>query len=417
MHERSFIAGEQTRDAAVERSPPAFWMACLLSFSIPWDDMVQLPGDIQLARVLAIAVALVWLASTLRGGSVRRPNISHGWTAAFLLWASVSVFWSGDPEHTVRRAFSYLQLFVISWTVYQFSTTRGHHLRLLQAFALGEFVLAGGMLLSFAQGRVWGDGRYTAPGVNPNDLAGTLALGVAIASYLIVAGQRRWFWLNAVYVPCATFCILLNASRTGLVALLAALIFPLLLTSLLSWKTRITAAVVIGLSVFGILNLSETVSWRRLATFSDQVAARDLNGRFDVWNLGMQLFDEHPVIGVGAGAFATATGGVQALAIAGHNSFLEVLVENGAVGLLLFSCILVAIVRSRYRAGRLETQLWAVLLCTWTLTNMANSWENKNVTWLMWGLALGYPIARPRPSRWLPQQRGAPPGVTVRSAP
>jgi O-antigen ligase len=400
---RTFVAGEINATDSLSRVPPAFATAWLLAFSVPWDDMIVLPGQVQLARVVAIVVAAIWLGSILRGGSVRRPASSFAWMGAFLLWASASIFWSNDPEHTVRRAFSYLQLFVIAWVVYQFASSRTDHLRLLQAFVLGEYVLVVRVIMSFARGEMIDEGRYSAPGVNPNDLAGTLAIGVPIACYLIATGSKRYYWLNALYVPGAVVCVVLNASRSGLLSLGAALIFPLLMLSAFRFRTRLAVLGILALSVGAAITTTDDISWRRLATIGDQLSTRDLNGRFNVWDYAMVLFEEHPVTGIGAGTFVTTSGGAQALAIAGHNSFIEVMVENGAVGILLFLAILVALFADRYRAGPLESRLWMVLFVTWLLVNMANSWENKNITWLLWGLSLGYPLARRVPKMmWVP---------------
>ena len=42
--------------------------------------------------------------------------------------------------------------------------------------------------------------------------------------------------------------------------------------------------------------------------------------------------------------------------------------------------------------------LWddMILGVAWRTANFSCSWENKNVTWLLWGLMLGYPLP-PRP--------------------
>ena len=376
-----------------ERFTPALFAACLLCFCVPWDDMLQLPGKIQFARILAVLVGLFWFGSTLRGGFVRRPNLTHGFMAAFLLWTALSGFWTEDPDRTLRRTFSYVQLLAIAWVIFQSASNRVRYLRLLQAFVLGEFVLIASVMMAFANGQIWGEGRYTAPGVNPNDLAGTLALGVPVASYLTAAATSRWSWINALYTPAAIAAILLNASRTGLLALAIALAFPLLLASRFSWKTRLSALAVVAAAPFAVLNLTETLPWRRLTTIAEQFAARDFNGRMDVWSTSLQLFADRPLIGFGAGSFTSVTGSMQALSIAGHNSFLEILVETGVVGLVLFLGILFGLGHSRDRAGNLEARLWLVLGATWLVVNLANSWENKNISWLLAALALGYPAA------------------------
>lgn len=401
-------------------TPPAFAAAWVLSFSVPWDDMILLPGQIQLARVLSLVVTGIWVGSILRGGVVRRPDIAHGWMGAFLLWASISVFWSAFPENTVRRSLSYLQLFTIAWVIYEFSVQRRCHLRLLQAFVWGEYVLLGGVLYSYFSEGALGDGRYTAAGVNANDAASTLALGVPVACYLFALQPRGRSWPNALYLPLATVSILLSGSRGGLLALGVAAVFPLLLLSLLTWRIRVAMAVVLALSVSASLTFIDSFAWRRLSTTAAQFAARDLNGRFDVWGLALSLFESHPWRGIGGGTFAATTGSRQTLSITGHNSFIEVLVENGGIGLALFLAVIVSVAKKRYRASRMEAALWMVVLAAWAITNLSCSWQNKNLTWLLWGFMPGYPAPARPPSVFVFQRisrrcsAGLPPAATRR---
>jgi len=395
---RSFLAGTTGSLPSLERAPPAFAAAWLLSFSVPWDDMILLPGRIPLARVLSLLVALIWTVSIVRGGAVRRPDIAHGWMGAFLLWAALSVFWSAFPENTVRRSLSYLQLFTIAWVIYQYSAHRSCYLRLLRAFVWGEYVLLGGVLFSYVSRGALGDGRYSAAGVDANDAASTLALGVPIACFLFAIRRGGWSWLHALYLPLATVCILLSGSRGGLLTLGVAVLFPLLLLSILTWRLRIAIVAVLALSLVTASKFSDTFAWHRLSTTAAQLASRDLNGRFDVWTMGFALFESHPWRGIGGGTFAGTTGSRQALSISGHNSFVEVLVEHGGIGLALFLFVIVSVARKRPRATGMEAAMWMVLLAAWLVTNLSCSWENKNVTWLLWGLMLGYPLPSRAPA-------------------
>jgi O-antigen ligase len=387
-----FVAGIAESLPSTERARPAFAAAWVVAFSIPWDDMVLLPKQVQLARVLSLVAALIWAVSVLRGGTVRQPAVAHGWMGAFLVWTSLGIFWSIYPENTVRRSLSFLQLFTITWVIYQFSANRRRHLRLLQAFIWGEYVLLGGVLFSCLSSRALGDGRYSAPGVNANDAAGAIALGVPIACYLFSLRARGWSWLNALYLPLATVCILLTGTRGGLLTLGVAAIFPLLLLSLLQWRWKLAFAVVVVSSIAAAWSFAGTPVWRRLSTIPEQFRARDLNGRVDVWTTGLALFEGHPWRGIGGGTFAATTGSRQTLSISGHNSFVEVLVESGGIGLALFLFIIISVARKRPRTTRMEAAMWMVLLAEWLVTNLSCSWGNKNVTWLLWGLMLGYPL-------------------------
>src|SRR5262249_9748903 len=147
------------------------------------------------------------------------------------------------------------------------------------------------------------------------------------------------------------------------------------------------------------------VAFDRLGSVADQVVQRDLNGRMDVWSSAIDVFLENPIFGVGGGSFTAAVYGGRATAAAAPNVFLGVLVEKGLPGLLLFVAILLSLWRLAFRSPPLELRLLAVLLTVWTVAASSLSWENREITWLLWGLCLAQPkmagkTARGGSGRW-----------------
>lgn len=66
--------------------------------------------------------------------------------------------------------------------------------------------------------------------------------------------------------------------------------------------------------------------WERIS----QLNAYEDNGRFRLWNESAQLISSHPFVGNGVKSM------YQTFSKASHNTYLQVLVENGIVGLALF---------------------------------------------------------------------------------
>lgn len=385
----SYVVGEKLTPSQ-GNDKLTFVSAWILCFLIPWDDMILLPWEIQFARAFTILVGGLWILSLLLGRKVRTPGSTFTWMLIFVLWSMMSILWSFDPDRTLRRSLSYVQLFTLAVSIYQCTNTFSRLISFLQAFMLGQYVLVGAVLVSYSQGNIWGDGRYTAEGVNPNDLAGTLAIGVTIACYLLMNGGKRWALVNAIFVPVGIVCVVLSGSRAGLLSVAVALLFPFLRLMRMSWKVRLTLIMAIIATVSVLLDVSESTYWRRLTTIAEQFESRDLNGRVDVWAQGLELFQRKPLAGYGAGTFPSVTGATQAARIAAHNAFLEVLVENGAVGLMLYFVVHLSLIRAVRKRSTLEKQLWGTLLVTWITINMASTWENRNITWMLWGLAVAH---------------------------
>jgi len=343
-----------------------------------------LVGGNPFTRWLTPLLAAVWVAAAWKTPPRKFP-VALLIMTILILWVLLSAFTTVDFDRTYRRVLSYLQLFLVTLVVFQCTRNQQDWLKVLQGFGLGLWPPVLGLAYNVQQGIFMGDGRYSAPGFDPNDLAASLSLGIPIAWYLLT-NTRRLRWLNGLYVPCASIAILLTASRGGLVTLAAGMLFPLWSIARISWTARVGGALLLAASGFAVSNFRDEISVNRLATIWSQLMARDLNGRFDVWVRGSRVFLESPLLGVGPGAFSTAISSDGGTKIAAHNTFLEVVVEHGAVGLALFVGILAALALGLRKQAVLEKRLLATLLAIWFTACQALSWENREITWAVWGL-------------------------------
>lgn len=362
----------------------SFGLVCLLAFFIPWGDMVVLPYEVQASRAFTLVAVVAWVLHLKSGYPVRNLQSSHRLLLLFVLWAGVTVIWTAEPERAARRAISYCQLFLDLWLVYQCCSTARDYRRLLGAFLLGCSVGFAGLAYNFAIGEFQGDGRYTAPGFDPNDLACTLILGIPTALYLPASG-RRGAWISWLYIPCAVLASLLTASRGALAALAVCLLASLAITTRVSVRAILSLVLVTVLSGTGLAVFWNEISFRRLSTMGEQLAARDLNGRVDIWERGFNAFLEHPLVGVGGGGFGSAVG-ARNRELAAHNTGLGVLVEHGLIGLTLFAGGVLLLFLRNWRRRSLEEKIWAVTLSGWAIAATTLSWENREITWLLWGL-------------------------------
>ena len=383
---------------AAFRGSRTLWLLWLLAFCIPWGDMVLLPGDIQASRLLTLVAFMVAIPQLIRSRRFRTPTSTELVMLVFVVWAAADVFWTLEPDRSVRRVLSYAQLSFNAWLFYQFVRGTEDYRRILQAYVLGSYVAFAGLIFNFVSGVAQGDGRYTAPGFDPNDLAATLALGIPIAWYLVFTGGGAR-WLNRLYVPCALTAVLLTASRSGLVTLAVSMMFPLLAMPRISMRAKIALVLVALFCAGSYFYFLSDVSVRRLSTIVDQLSGGDMNGRVDIWQRGFDVFEENPILGVGGGAFGATVVGRSGAEVAAHNTFLGVLVEHGLVGLLLFLGIISGLVRRSLRSPSLECRLWTVVLAAWIVALFSLSWENRELTWLLWGLCSAQPWRRGFPGR------------------
>lgn len=161
-------------------------------------------------------------------------------------------------------------------------------------------------------------GRIQAVGIfsDPNDLALALVIVLPFVFLKLVERAKPWEKLLAVLaMGLLVYALYLTASRGGLLS------FGVLMIMLLSRKYGKVPGLIAG----GVVMLAVFVVGPRMATISTEEAST--YGRVEAWGLGLDLFEQFPLFGVGAGNyteyhFRTA-----------HNSFVLCASELGMFGL------------------------------------------------------------------------------------
>jgi O-antigen ligase len=243
---------------------------------------------------------------------------------------------------------------------------------------------------------------------NPNYLAAVMAFLLPVTAALarvpradggMGRGWRMLLWASAL---CSGVAVILSRSKGGLVAVVAGLVFFLLLLAhaeqwtmkrLLAAAGRWLAAGLLVLAVAGGLMLGMgtvdalTTEWARLSHLSWE--APTIKGRLLMWQTAARMIAAHPVVGIGAGTFGAQyqpyraqvfdrvtepaavypasepsyneTGQV-------HNDYLQLAAETGLVGLALFVTLVVLCYRCglgllRDPPATAQTPLARSLLC------------------------------------------------------
>ncbi len=203
----------------------------------------------------------------------------------------------------------------------------------------------------------WQRGAF-GPFVNRNHFAGFLEMGVALAGGLMIGRVVKQVWL-AVYGSCAlAMCagIGLSASRGGVLALAAEIVFLILIAIPTFFHSReqgkarragllirSAAALLIGLgaiagAVFLVGSEGLVANFSQLQ--SETVGGLPASERFsrrDIWRATTELIKDHPVMGVGLGAFQFAytrydqSSGIQRVEQS-HNDYLQIVADGGFIG-------------------------------------------------------------------------------------
>lgn len=366
----------------------------VLAFTIPWEDQLLLQGIGTLSRAAGLAALGFAILAVLATAHVHVPRPAHAALFAFVLWGSLSYFWTVQEDATVRAIQTQAQLFAMVWLVLEFAPSRTMQLNLVRAYVLGTYVSAAGTIQSYLSDNSVYWQRHVAAGFDPNDLCIIFAISIPMSFYLMTvdSGILRWMWrLQPLPILAAA---MLTASRGGFIAICASLAIIPLLFRQLPFTTKILIPILTVLLVAGLVTYAPTEVFERLLSIPNEIQAQTFGQRGAIWRAGWELFREHPVAGVGLGAFSVGIQHVLGDEAVAHNAFLTVLTETGIIGFSLFCAAMYVSIFPLRRMPQGDRRFWFVTLLVWFLGAMSLSWAQRKATWFLFALLAVY-VSRP----------------------
>lgn len=405
----------------------AYGFLWLLTFVIPWESSLLIPGIGTMGKLVGMLAAPIGLLAILMRGRAHTPALFHLIAACSVIWVGLTSAWTIDPERTGVALLGAAQAVLIPWLIWELAETPRRRAGLLQAYVFGAYVSALYTILTYREGVATGivGSRFAAEGFNPNSLGFLLVLGLPMAWHLSLSHQSTLLrWINRLYIPVGVLATLLTGSRSSLILMGVALLLVPLTLSRLSHGMKMTVAASIFATVIAAALFVPAATLARLGTTKDELESGDLNERRVVWEAGLQLVPRHPFLGVGAGAFSPAVFPFLGKRKVAHNTYLSVLVEQGMVGFTLFGLMLISLYFHARSAPPYERRFAFILLLILLIGLMPRTAEFEKSTWLIFGLLLIRtrtpanlaapvgpwmpPPARPGPRRQAAIRRSAP---------
>ena len=291
----------------------------------------------------------------------------------FVAVGLVSALNAIDPASSIRKLFLLITAVALGFGVMQFCRQNCQ----LIVIVAGAVV---GLLLASLQGLAQHFlGLSNSPGFvyqghfvariqgsfgHPNQYAAYLAflIPLAVACVLSRSLPSTIRWLGATATFAAVPALAYSYSRGAILALvLGSLVWLAVL------RPRLAAAAAALVAVLAVLLAPPALQER----FSPHGAASEVPLRTDIWGAAIDIYSQHPLLGVGIGNFATAYKSLPStlanasqrrllnqsgLLIPPHaqNLYLNVLAEEGVVGLGVLVLFGFAAFRITYRGSRLS---------------------------------------------------------------
>jgi O-antigen ligase len=253
---------------------------------------------------------------------------------------------------------------------------------LLRSYLIGCCVSIALLFVSYVMGlTISNSGRYTGGGMNANNLALLLDIGIIIAAYLATSHTSQLKITYYLFILPAALGILLTGSRAGTIGLVASLTIAFIISWSVSWKSVLLVVLTVGFAAWLIPSIVPSTLLERV---TEGTTAHTFVERQVQWNAGLQSWREVPITGVGAGAFIAAVTAKGYPALVAHNTFVQILVDNGIVGMTLMVVIWGLLARLAWCLPPRERFLWLGVGGVWIVVAMSTSLEYFKITWFLY---------------------------------
>lgn len=371
----------------------AWWMLLAFVASVPAEAALIVPEYGSLSRVIGALLLIVVALDFSARGRIWPGGLATWCAWGFAAWALLTIAWSLEPQLSVGRAVTYLQLALMFSVLVSYANSCDRVIQLLQAYVVGAVATAIFVFIQFRAiefaALATTDVRISAFGYNPNEQGLTLVAALPWALYTARFHARQVVRVAALAaVAGLALATVLTASRGAFIALALSGVGMLWMLADARRSTKLLVCLTVAAAALVAYALIPDTIWSRLFTVTNKLQSMDLNARIPAWRAGIQYYVDSPVGGIGAGAFEAASARVINVDRSSHNSFLGVLVETGLVGACLFGGLLACVIRS---ATRLPTTLRRAVLSTlipMLVGMLVTAWDYRKVPWIFFALTV-----------------------------
>jgi len=357
-------AGTRFGLAPARSAGPALLVACALIAALFFNGVFL--QYLALAQIILLtAAAWLVLQSYAAGIAVPRGPLPFMLTL-FVVWLAVSIAWSAAWYLSFLNLWWVGSIVLVFWMAL-LAPDAERWWRWLFGAVVG--ITSCLMVYALVQFLAWGEDAH-ATFLNRNSFAALLNLvSLPLAAALLAPPDkldaRRWLqtggrWAGWAFVLTAMLIVALTKSRGAILSL----VLGLTLLCVVVGRAHGWRRVAVLLGVFGAALIAANLQWHgivleRLAGLDNPANAGAT--RFVIWKPAWDLLLQHPLRGIGLGTFWLAfppfrSVGDTSAGFYVHNDYLQLWIETGLPGLLLWLGVLAAATQQFVRLLRAQVE-------------------------------------------------------------
>ena len=340
----------------------------ILAFSIPFAGIMQIGEQMTANKVFALYVMISFFVGALvknkkldifSSNAIKIYVLFYVWLLIVFLLGSVFV-------ETIKGFLS--QFFLLGLVILTAAMPKNYQEFKIICISTAVGSCSLGMYTAmFGMGSLVGQyGTRLAAGTNENVLAHALGVGLLLSFFALQESTKLLKAIILILDFFTIYAIFLTGSRGTWIALSISVILIPLFAQTISLKKRLNYVLMGSLVIFTVfigLRNNYFGNWGKLINdrlTEDNSITQAAGGRLDsIWPYYLNKFYEKPIAGWGAG-FSHDVG------MAVHNDFLNIMVETGMIGLVLYLIFLLFalkdILRNRNATLRLKSLILFVFL-------------------------------------------------------
>jgi putative inorganic carbon (hco3(-)) transporter len=327
----------------------------LLVAALPWEGALAYPSaTLSVVKLLGALLLAAWLWQVAAG--TQRVVLTGSLVPVGLFACSIGIALAASPDagEGMVKTLRYALYIVFFFLVTQMVDDRAQVRRIVRVFVLSAAAAAAWALYAFLIAGT--TPRAAGPITDPNDFGYLQACVLPLSVYLLALEPRRRVLWGLCFALMAG-AILASLSRGALVGLGGLLIWALATRRIPLGGILLAGGTVLAVGALALVIWSPLINDRLQS--HDKIAQQNVNSRIAFWSAAVRMWEDHPVVGVGVDRYGIeAPSYVRNSQIildrpAAHDSYLQILAEQGALGLLTFLGFLLSTWALLLRAHRL----------------------------------------------------------------